>query len=430
MNETTLHPRQALLLAFQTSDHTSAETEESLDELQELARSAGLEVLDRLTQAREKMDPGHVFGAGKVTEIKRKIGELGADTAIFDGNLAPSQGRHLEKALGVLLLDRTQLILDIFHRNARTREAHMQVELAQLEYMLPRLVGLWAHLDRERGGIAGSKGAGEKQIDLDRTIVRNRIARLKKDLKHVAQERATQKKRRQDNCFRVSLVGYTNAGKTTLMNRLTDARQLAEDRLFATLDSTTRVMSESMRPKILLSDTVGFIRRLPHELVASFRSTLEVARDADLLLHVVDLHQDTWEEHIAITEKVLEEIEAHQVPRLLVFNKVDRVEDRVRKMLAQHKFPEAVFTSAAQDDPAQMREHIVRFFEKAMITTPLLLEYADYGELSKIYRWSRVDEVRYEQDGIHLLVTSTPANLERIRAIVPVEESQPTPGAP
>jgi len=413
--------RQALLLAFQTPDISSPEVEESLDELEELTLSAGLEVVGRLVQSRDKMDPGSMFGAGKVGQIKSLIHQTQADTAIFDGTLSPTQGRHLENSLKVLVIDRTQLILDIFGANARTREAHLQVELAQLEYMLPRLVGMWAHLDRERGGIAGSKGMGEKQIDIDRTIIRNRISRLKKELRHVAMERTTQKKRRTDNCFRVSLVGYTNAGKSTIMNCLTDSQTIAEDRLFATLDSTTRVMSESTRPKILLSDTVGFIKRLPHELVASFRSTLEVAQDADLLLHVVDLSHDCWDEHIQVTEGVLEEIGAHTVPRLLVFNKQDLVQDKVRRLLAARQYPEALFFSAQEDDPSLLKERIVRFFEKAMITTPMKLEYADYGDLSKIYRWSRVDDVKYEQDGIHLLITSTPANLERIRARVHVE---------
>lgn len=422
LNELDLQPRKALLLAFHKPETPPAEQAESLDELHELTTSAELSVVGRLVQVRGKMDPGYVFGSGKITEIKQLINQLDADTAIFDGNLSPSQGQHLEKTLKVLMLDRTQVILDIFSRNARTREARLQVELAELEYMLPRLVGMWAHLDRERGGIAGSKGTGEKQIEIDRTLIRNRIARLRKDLRQVAQERNTQKKRRSANCFRVSLVGYTNAGKTTLMNRLTDANQKSEDRLFATLDSTTRVMNQDMRPKILLSDTVGFIRRLPHELVASFHSTLEVAKDADLLLHMVDISHEAHEDHMATTEKALKEIGAETVPRLVVFNKVDRLDEPVRHLLARQNYPEAIFMSAVNDDLSPLKERIVRFFEKSMVTMPLHLEYEDYGDLAKIYRWSRVDEVRYESDGIYLTITSTPANLQRIRAKVPVDK--------
>jgi GTP-binding protein HflX len=420
LNENGFQTEKAFLLALQTPDLAAADQADSLDELRELAFSIGYGHAGQLVQQREHMLPGAVFGSGKIREIKERVHALGAEVVIYDGNLSPAQGQNLENTLGVMVLDRTQLILSIFSRNARTREAHMQVELAHLEYMLPRLVGMWAHLDRERGGIAGSKGTGEKQIDIDRTLIRSRIARLKKELRHLASERATQKKRRA-NCFRVSLVGYTNAGKTTLMNRLTDTRLTAADRLFATLDSTTRVLVRDNRPRILLSDTVGFIKRLPHELVASFRSTLEVVRDADLLLDVVDLSHPNWESHVATTGQVLEEIGAHTVPRLMVFNKVDRLGERVPLLLAKRQYPDALFISAASQDCAEVRARVEAFFARSMVTTPLLLEYQDSGRLAQIYRWSRVDAVRYEPDGIHLTITSTPANLERIRAKVPVE---------
>jgi GTPase len=415
LNDNGLNPYKAFLIALQTPDISDAQQADSLDELTELATSVGYAYAGRLVQHREQMLPGSVFGSGKVAEFRQHVQHLGADVVIYDGNLSPAQGQNLEKSLGVMVLDRTQLILSIFSRNAHTREARLQVELAHLEYMLPRLVGLWAHLDRERGGIAGTKGAGEKQIDIDRTLIRNRIARLRKELRQLSLERGTQKKSR-TNCFRVSLVGYTNAGKSTLMNRLTDAHLTAEDRLFATLDSTTRVLVEDNRPKILLSDTVGFIRRLPHELVASFHSTLEVARDADLLLQVVDLSHESWQEHMATTEQVLEQIGAHTVPRLVVFNKVDRLADKVPLLLAKRQWPEALFISAEHDDCEPVRQRIVRFFEQSMVSTPLLMGYQDYGELAKLYRWCRVDEVRYEQDGIHIRITATPAALDRIRA--------------
>jgi len=428
LNKNGLHPDNAFLIALQTPDISDAQQTDSLDELTELAGSIGYAYVGRLVQHRDQMHPGSVFGSGKLTEISEQVRQLDADVVIYDGNLSPAQGQNLERATGVMVLDRTQLILSIFSRNAHTREARLQVELAQLGYMLPRVVGLWAHLDRERGGIAGSKGAGEKQIDIDRTLIRTRIARLRKELRQLGQERSTQKKSRA-NCFRVSLVGYTNAGKSTLMNRLTDANLIAEDRLFATLDSTTRVLVEDNRPKILLSDTVGFIRRLPHDLVASFHSTLEVARDADLLLQVVDLSHESWQEHMATTAQVLEEIGAHTVPRLVVFNKIDRLPDKVPMLLAKRLAPESVFCSAARDDMEPLRRRIVEFFERSMVTTPLLLDYQDSGELSKLYRWSRVDAVRYEQDGIHITITATPAALERIRAKLHVE-SEPLQAIP
>ncbi len=415
-----LQESKALLLAVQTPNQTDLALADSLQEMEDLALSVGCRVLGRLVQARGRIHPGTFLGAGKLGQAADAVKGCGADLAIVERDLSPSQGENLERALGVMVIDRTQLILEIFRRNAQSHEARIQVELAQLEYMLPRLVGMWAHLDRERGGIGGSKGAGEKQIDIDRSLIRHRLARLKKELHRISRERQTQKKRRAD-CLRVSLVGYTNAGKSTLMNRLTSAEVVVEDRLFATLDPTTRVLTRSNRPPILLSDTVGFLRHLPHELVASFLSTLEVVKDADLLLHVVDIAREGYAEHMATTEQVLQEIGAHTVPRMVVFNKVDLAKDKLALRLVRKKHPDAVFVSALQDDFGPLLQRINGFFEKTMVTTPLVLEYADSGDLGKIYQWGRVDDVRYEEDGIHLRVTSTPANLERIRARAAVQ---------
>jgi GTP-binding protein HflX len=410
-------PPRALLLVVQTPDlPTEASLEESLLELRELAMTAGCVVVDEMV-SRGRIHAGTFLGQGKLEEARERALVSAVDVVIFDNDLSPSQSKKVEEALKVVVLDRTQLILEIFRAGARTHEARAQVELAHLEYMLPRLAGMWAHLDRERGGIAGSKGAGEKQIDIDRSLIRHRIARLKKELRQLAQERDTQKKTRA-NCFRVSLVGYTNAGKSTLMNRLTDAGVAVENKLFATLDSTTRILLKHQQPRILLSDTVGFIRRLPHQLVASFRSTLEVAKDADLLLHVVDLSHPAHAEHIGTTEQVLTEIGAQGVPRLLVFNKLDLV-DKVTLTLARHRYPDAVLGAALSGEVEPLRARIGDFFDQSMVTTPLRLAYAHSRELAKIYKWSRVDEVRYEQDGIHLTITSTPVNLRRLQLTVP-----------
>ena len=413
-----LQDRKALLLAVQTPDISDTDLADSMNELEDLATSVGCEVVGRIVQPRPRIHPGTFLGSGKLQEAKDCMREYGADLAIFDSNLSPSQSDNLENGLKQMVMDRTQLILEIFSGNARTHEARIQVELAQLEYMLPRLVGMWAHLDRERGSIGGSRGMGEKQISIDRSLIRHRISRLKKDLRHVVRERKTQKRRRAA-CFQVSLVGYTNAGKSTLMNRLTSADVMVEDRLFATLDSTTRVMTREHRPPILLSDTVGFLKRLPHELVASFRSTLEVAQDAHLLLHVVDLNHEHFAEQIQTTEDVLKDIGADTVPRLLVFNKIDQIEDKLTLPLARKKYPQAVFISAVHGDCKPLAVQVSEFFKKTMVTTPLQLEYAAYGDLAKIYKYGRVDDLRYEDDGIHLNFTSTPVNLERIRSRLP-----------
>jgi GTP-binding protein HflX len=410
-----LQDRKVLLLAVQTPDISDPDLADSLNELEDLAASVGCKVVGRMVQPRPRIHPGTFLGSGKLEQAHDSMRNCDADLAIFDSNLSPSQSGNLERGLKQMVMDRTQLILEIFSQNVRTHEAGIQVELAQLEYMLPRLVGMWAHLDRERGSIGGSRGMGEKQIDIDRSLIRHRIARLKKDLRHVVRERNTQKKRRAA-CFQVSLVGYTNAGKSTLMNRLTSSDVTVENRLFATLDPTTRAMTRENRPPILLSDTVGFLKRLPHELVASFRSTLEVVRDAHLLLHVVDLSHGQFEEHIRTTEEVLKDIGADTVPRLLVLNKIDRIDDNLSLPMARKKYADAVFLSAVQGDCSDLAAQVNAFFQKTMVTTPLLLEYADYGDLAKIYKYGRVDEVRYENDGIYLTVTSTPANLERIRS--------------
>ncbi len=297
--------------------------ERSLGELALLADTAGAVVLDQVVQRRGTLHPATFVGRGKLDEIKSQVGALGADLAIFDDDLSPAQVRNLEKALAVKVIDRSELILDIFARRARTRESRLQVELAQLEYTLPRLTGLWKHLERQAGGI-GTRGPGETQLEVDRRRVRERIATLKRELLAVAREREVQSRRRRGE-FRAALVGYTNAGKSTLFNALTRADVLVEDRLFATLDSTTRKMVSPERAVALVTDTVGFIRKLPHHLVASFRSTLMETIEADLLLHVVDAADPEFREQMAAVEQVLEEIVERPRPALLIFNKADRL---------------------------------------------------------------------------------------------------------
>jgi len=297
----------------------------SLEELRRLADTAGARVLGEIVQRRGTIHPAHFIGKGKMDEVKALAEEKQADIAIFNDDLSPPQVRNLEKSLGVKVVDRSELILDIFSRRARTRESRLQVELAQLEYMLPRLTGMWKHLERQAGGI-GTRGPGETQLETDRRLVRERIARLKRDLVSVEKERETQRRRRRRE-FRAALVGYTNAGKSTLFNAMTRADVFVEDRLFATLDATTRQMVSPERQVVLLTDTVGFIRKLPHHLVASFHSTLVEAIEADLLLHVVDAADPDVARQMAAVEGVLSDLLKTPRPTTLVFNKCDQLEE-------------------------------------------------------------------------------------------------------
>ena len=316
---------RAVLVAHSGHDRSPGGLERSLAELALLADTAGATVVGSITQRRGTIHPATFIGKGKVGEVNELAAGNNADVVIFDDDLSPAQVRNLEKALTRKVIDRSELILDIFARRARTRESRLQVELAQLEYTLPRLTGMWKHLERQAGGI-GTRGPGETQLETDRRMVREKIARLKQELSGVERERETQRRRRR-NEFRTALVGYTNAGKSTLFNALTRASVFVEDRLFATLDATTRQMVSRDREIALVTDTVGFIRKLPHHLVASFHSTLVEAIECDLLLHVVDASDGDFRERITAVEQVLETIVAAPRETRLVFNKIDLVDD-------------------------------------------------------------------------------------------------------
>jgi GTP-binding protein HflX len=316
----------------------------SLTELRRLADTAGARVLGELVQRRGGVHPPTFLGRGKLGDLKDLVAELEADLVLFNDDLSPSQVRNLEKELEAKVVDRSELILDIFARRARSRESRLQVELAQLQYMLPRLTGMWKHLERQAGGI-GTRGPGETQLETDRRIVRERIARLKRALESVERERETQRRRRRGH-FRAALVGYTNAGKSTLFNSLTRAGVFVEDRLFATLDATTRQMVGPERQLTLLTDTVGFIRKLPHHLVASFHSTLVEAVEADLLVHVVDAADPDRERQMEAVESVLDDLLEEPRPTVLVLNQLDRIDDEdvVAGLGVQH--PDAFLVSA------------------------------------------------------------------------------------
>ncbi|MEJ5221190.1 MAG: GTPase HflX [Tepidiforma sp.] len=297
--------------------------DESLNELAELARTAGAEVVARFTQRVDHPHPATYIGSGKVQEVTEAVRQHGANVVIFDDELSPSQQRNLERALGVKVIDRTALILDIFATRARTREGRLQVELAQHQYLLPRLAGQWSHLERMEGAI-GTRGPGETQIETDRRLIRNRIAKIRRDLEEVRTQRELYRRRRaRNNVPVVALVGYTNAGKSTLMRALSGADVLAEDKLFATLDPVTRRISLPSGEVVLLTDTVGFIQKLPTGLVAAFRATLEELEDADLLLHVVDIAHPNAYQHVQTVEATLRDLGVHEKPQLIALNKVD-----------------------------------------------------------------------------------------------------------
>src|SRR6185436_19023778 len=317
---------------------------DTLTELRLLAETAGAQVLGEVLQRRGSVRSSTFLSKGKIEEIRTLGDEQNANLLLLDDDLSPAQNRNLEDDLKIKVVDRSGLILDIFARRARTREARLQVELAQLEYMLPRLTRMWEHLGRLGGGI-GTRGPGETQLEVDRRRIRERIAKLKRELEGVVRERRVQRRGRR-SCHKVSLVGYTNAGKSTLFNALTRAKVYVEDQPFATLDPTTRVFAAKQGTQALLTDTVGFIRKLPSHLVASFRATLEEVTEADLLLHVVDASEPAPERHIEAVHTVLEEIGALHRPRLLVFNKVDALPDEVAWLGLRARYPGASFVSA------------------------------------------------------------------------------------
>ena len=414
--------KRALILSLQLPNKSNSEVISAINEMSSLAYTLGGKVIGEIIQTRSQIDNTYFFGKGKIKEIKNIIESKNVDALLVDNQLNHKQIQNLEKYLECLVLDRTQIILEIFAKNARTREAKLQIYLAQSQYLLPRLVGLWKHLDRERGGIGASRGTGEKQIEKDRQFLRHRISHLKAQIKRVERERTTQKQSR-SNCLRVSLVGYTNAGKSSIMNALTNSNLIVKDHLFATLDSTTRLLEDETKPKVLLSDTVGFIDDLPHELIAAFRSTLSTIRDSDLLLQIIDASKNI-EKHIHTSENVLKDLEAREIPILKVFNKIDMISNE-RLLLLEKLYPEAVFVSALPskiivrdnkcDLVKKLRKKILIFFEDRMQTLKIRLEYENSQKLSRIYEWSKVDKIEFQEDGILMTLTTIPGNFDRLR---------------
>ena len=426
MHEVKEKPRRALVAAVQLPAASDAEFDASLTELRQLAKTLGFEVVGTFTQKRARFDQTAYFGTGKREEL-RSLAE-DADLILVDHEISPSQARNLEKETGCEVMDRTMVILEIFHRHARSRAARAQVEIARLGYMAPRMreaAKLAGPQGRGRSGVGG-RGASESRAELDRRKIRDRIAELEQELAAMGAERRTQRARRQERpgLARVALVGYTNAGKSTLMRALTGNEALVADKLFATLDTTVRALHPESVPRVLVSDTVGFIKNLPHGLVASFKSTLDEALEASLLLHVVDASDPGFERQLAVTDAVLKEIGAKDVPRLLVLNKIDRVGDaaaqRDHDTSLRALYPAAVIMSARREgDIAKLREAILTFFRRSLVEAELFLPWSAQKLRGEIFANCEVLEERGANEGTFFRVRGEPAAVQRLRERLP-----------
>jgi GTPase len=445
---------RAVLVGVQLPEASDVEHATHLAELRRLVHTLGYETVATLSQRRAQTGAGTVLGSGKLEELARITGGPGvitsgaaartskarerweADAAaaaeddspdeegasaeaqlvagekptvvVVDHELSPSQLRNLEKATGALVLDRTGVIVDIFHRHARSREARMQVEIARLKYLSPRLRESAGRSERQQG-----QGAGDSAVELDRRKIRDRLAELNEGLAAVKRDQDHRRFARRDQ-LRVALVGYTNAGKSSLMRALTGSDVLVADRLFATLDTTVRALQPESRPRVLVSDTVGFLRQLPHDLVASFRSTLDEALEAALLLYVVDASDPTCDEQLDVTKAVLRDIGAAEVPSLLVLNKVDRLDEPARRAVRE-RFPGAMLLSAhAPDDVAALRQAVLDFFEAQMVEAELVIPYASQGRIGEVYETARVLSETCDEEGRCVRVRSTPGAVAKL----------------
>ncbi|MBP7195387.1 MAG: GTPase HflX [Candidatus Cloacimonetes bacterium] len=413
--------KTAFIVAIVRQNEASADVEASLDELERLADTAGIMVLGRYTQKRNQPERSTYFGRGWLNEIAEKMHQAQAELLIVNEELSPIQGRNIEKQFSITVIDRTEVILSIFHDHARTREARLQVKLAELEYQLPRLRKLWGHFDKERGsmrakGGAASRGMGEKQIEIDKRLIRQQIRRVTHWIETVTHQKETQRKGR-DKTLKLCLVGYTNAGKSTLFNALTGAGVLVEDKLFATLDSTSRQLKLSTGQPLVISDTVGFISRLPHHLVASFRATLMEVRDADLLLHMVDVSDERFEYYIDQVNLVLNEIGADQLPQILVLNKIDLL-DATYLTLLKRRFPWAVFISASQQDRIP---DLLSRVEQALLDTRQLtlhLPFDQGGLASRLHEIADIHTEEYREDGIWLQLSLSGRDLRLVEKYI------------
>jgi len=408
---------RAIVVGLNRRGQSKTQVEDYLNELELLADTAGAEIVERVIQDRDRIDPAFMIGRGKAQELASMAKYLDADLIIFDDDLSPAQVKNIEELCKIKIIDRSGLILDIFAHHARTKEARTQVELAQLKYFLPRLTRQWTHLSRQVGGI-GVRGPGETQLEVDRRMIRKRIAVLEKELEKITKQRTIRRKNRKD-VFKTALLGYTNVGKSTILNSLTNAEAPVKNQLFATLDSTIRSLDISSRYKVLMIDTVGFIRKLPHHLVASFKSTLEETTDADLLLHVVDISLPEFREQMNVVDSVLSELNINNQPILKVFNKIDLLEDLSMLRDLKHSEQPCVFISAQRGIFLDELENQILFFaEQHSKQMQVILPIDQTKILSQLHNIAEISAIEYKDNKTIINLTASPINARKIDRLI------------
>jgi GTP-binding protein HflX len=408
---------RAMLVSLNTKEFSKEVVEEHLAELEELADTAGAETVFKIIQSKSRMDSTYYIGKGKAEELAQLVELNEINIIIFDDDLSPVQVRNLENLFMKKVIDRSGLILDIFASRAKTKEAKTQVELAQLQYMLPRLTRAWTHLSKQYGGI-GTKGPGETQIETDRRIIRTRISHLKEKLNEIENHRITQSAGRK-NSTRIAIAGYTNAGKSTLFNLLTSSDVFAEDKLFATLDSTTRNLDVHDTEKILISDTVGFIRKLPPQLVASFKSTLSEVREADIIFHVVDVSHPFYEDHIKVVDETLKEFGSKDKKVVKIFNKIDLIKDKTRIDFIRNSHKNSIMISAKRGmNISLLKSKLNEIIEDTFVEEKIILDLTASKKVSQIHSLAEVLKTEYDEDGIKVHYKTSKQNADKLKKII------------
>ena len=420
MSRSTENKEKAILIGLILNGEQRHEIIEQLNELKRLTFTAGALPLDTIIQNRNKPEPATFVGKGKLDIIKNQASELKCKLIIFNNEISPSQLKNIQKYIDdkIKVIDRTGLILDIFTKNAKTKESKTQVELAQLEYFLPRLTRQWTHLERQMGGVGTRAGAGETQIEVDRRLIRDKISKLKIQLSKIQKQRITQNKSR-SNIYKIALVGYTNAGKSSLMNQLTNSNVLVKDKLFATLDTTTRKFELTSGLNVLISDTVGFIRNIPHNLIASFRSTLSEVNNVDMLLKVFDISSSNINDHIETVNNVLASLEVKNKKTIFVLNKIDLIENKEILNGLRIKFKDAVFISTKEEIGINnLIESIVNIVSSDHIRETIFVPYNKTKTINLIYQLCQVVKRISMENSIHFDVKGSKENIEVIKKII------------